>query len=159
MIVDNQVKFIDNIGYTLYSIYLIILGISSLYFYIFSYIKYKQFRNRTIYLIVGIGLFTVNTILFCLILPIFNIYEFLFLGYLSALIPSIFFSYAITKKELLDVTVIIKRTTAWIIVFACIIASLTLIQSFVSSTENIQFFIICLATIIWHILQNHFKTF
>src|SRR5690606_35633363 len=123
---DGVVVFTDGPGYLIYTLYLSLIGASAIGNLILSYRRYDEFRVRVAYMLTGLGLFIVMAIIFDLILPLYGNYSLLAVGHLGSVFPSIFFAYAITKHDLLDITVVVQRNTAKIIVSLMIVFTLFL---------------------------------
>lgn len=77
---EGMAVFSDGVGYTLYSIYLTVLFLLMVYQLIKRYYRYELYRKRSVYLLVGILVFAPSAAFFDLILPMYGIYDYLFIG-------------------------------------------------------------------------------
>ncbi len=109
-IIDDAVTYEDGSGYLLYSIYLSVLGLSSLWRLVKSWQLKPEYRDKIKYFFIGIAIFVGCAITFNLILPSLGVYDFLVIGRLSATFAPLFIFYAMTKHDFLDITVIINKT-------------------------------------------------
>ena len=157
VIENNKLRFIDGYGYILYGVYFITLYVMALSHIIKAYNKYPRYRINIFYLLLGMGLFLTFAILFNLILPVFGIYEFIVYGHLGTIFVPLFFTYAITKHNLLDITVSIKRNTAWVLTGILMVVSFALVYHH-TDHGSLHIVAITLLGLFWaryaHPLQN-----
>jgi len=146
---DGVVVFLDGPGYLIYTLYLTVIGASAIGNLILSYRRYDEFRVRVAYMLTGLGLFIVMAIIFDLILPLYGNYSLLAVGHLSSVFPSLFFAYAITKHDLLDITVVVQRNTAKIIVSLLIVVTLFMAFELSLVQPAAGAVAICLTGLIW----------
>ena len=107
----------------------------------------------------GVASFTICGALFNVILPLLNIYNFLIIGRLSSILPSLFFAYAITKHDFMDITVIINNKMAWFITFILIISSYLLVFNYLNFSEVTLFFATILIAFFWAFSASSFQQF
>ena len=146
---NNQVVFIDGFGYTLYSIYFIVIFLLSIYHLVKNYLRYDEYRVNITYLFLGVTSFLALGIYFDLILPIFGNYNYLVYGHIGSLFAPLFFTYAITKHNLLDITVVIKRNTAWFITVFIVALSFILAYHHTRQYSIINIIAITLVGLFW----------
>lgn len=156
---DGVVAFIDGPGYLIYTLYLTAVGLSAIGNLILSYRRYGEFRVRVAYMLTGLGLFIVMAIIFDLILPLYGNYSLLAVGHLSSVFPSIFFAYAITKHDLLDITVVVQRNTAKIIVSVLIVVTLFLAFELSLVQPVAGAVAICLTGLVWAFCAHRLEVF
>src|SRR5690606_3256363 len=70
-------------------------------------------------------------------------------GHVSSVFPPLFFAYAITKHDLLDITVVVQRNTAKIIVALLILITMALAIELTRAAPLAGGIVICLLTLIW----------
>jgi signal transduction histidine kinase len=124
---EGGIVFDDGAGYRYYSLYLIVLCVGMLGNLLSSYWRLPEYRVRVAYMLAGIALFVGSAILFDLILVLLGNDDLIALGPISAIFPALTFAYAITKHDLLDMHVVIRRNTAKTIVAASILFTLYLV--------------------------------
>jgi signal transduction histidine kinase len=124
---DGGVVFDDGAGYRYYALYLVVLCVAMLGNLLSSYWRLPEYRSRVGYMLAGIIFSVCSAILFDLILVLLGNYELVALGHINAIFPALTFAYAITKHDLLDMKVVIKRNTAKAIVAASILFILYLV--------------------------------
>src|SRR5690606_23518784 len=105
------------LGYGLYTAYLMFFCGASLVALIRAWYRHAEQRQQIKYLFLGIALFVLTAIVCNLILPTLGEYRFLAVGRLSAIFPSLFFSYVIIKHSFLDMEVIISSRLSWLVTF------------------------------------------
>lgn len=121
---DGNVVYEDHpFGFFSYFLYAGLVTGGALLTLFSRYKDYEEFRSQIKYIFMGVASFTICGALFNVILPLFDIYNFLVIGRLSSILPSLFFAYAITKHDFMDITVIINKKTAWVITSIFIILS------------------------------------
>ncbi len=146
---DGSIVYIDGAGYLYYSIYLVLLGSLSVINLFISYRRYPEYRVRLAYMLTGLGLFIFLGIFFDLILVLFGNYDLLVFGHLASVFPSLFFAYAISKHDLLDIRMVVQRNTAKVIVASLIVTSLYLAFQVSFSSPVSSLLLICLLGVVW----------
>lgn len=146
---DGSIVYIDGAGYLYYSIYLVLLGSLSVINLFISYRRYPEYRVRLAYMLTGLGLFIFLGIFFDLILVLFGNYDLLVFGHLASVFPSLFFAYAISKHDLLDIRMVVQRNTAKVIVASLIVTSLYLAFQISFSSPALSLVLICLLGVAW----------
>lgn len=146
---DGSIIYIDGAGYLYYSIYLVLLGSLSVINLFISYRRYPEYRVRLAYMLTGLGLFIFLGIFFDLILVLFGNYDLLVFGHLASVFPSLFFAYAISKHDLLDIRMVVQRNTAKVIVASLIVTSLYLAFQISFSSPALSLLLICLIGVVW----------
>jgi signal transduction histidine kinase len=155
----QAVVFIDGLGYAVYALYLVILGILLLSNLIISYRRYPEYRIRLAYMLTGLGLFIAFGIIFDLVLVVMGNYEWLVLGHLGSVFPSFFFAYAFSKYDLLDISMVVDRYTAKIIVAVLAILSLYLAFQLAFSYPAASLALICLIALLWAFNASRLELF
>lgn len=146
---DTSIVYIDGAGYLYYSIYLVLLGSLSVINLFISYRRYPEYRVRLAYMLTGLGLFIFLGIFFDLILVLFGNYDLLVFGHLASVFPSLFFAYAISKHDLLDIRMVVQRNTAKVIVASLIVTSLYLAFQISYASPASSLMLICLLGVVW----------
>ncbi|MES3008790.1 MAG: ATP-binding protein [Pseudomonadota bacterium] len=146
---EGAVVYIDGAGYLYYSIYLVLLSTLTVVNLIISYRRYPEYRVRVAYMLTGIALFIFSAIFFDLILVLYGNYDLLVFGHLASLFPSLFFAYAISKHDLLDIRMVVQRNTAKLIVASLIITSLYLAFQLSFSSPAASLLLICVLGVAW----------
>ncbi len=146
---DGAIVYIDGAGYLYYSIYLVLLGTLSVINLFISYRRYPEYKVRLAYMLTGLGLFIFLGIFFDLILVLFGNYDLLVFGHLASVFPSLFFAYAISKHDLLDIRMVVQRNTAKVIVASLIVTSLYLAFQISFSRPASSLVLICLLGVVW----------
>ncbi len=146
---EGSVVFVDGPGYTVYSLYLALLGILVIANLIISYRRYPAYRIRVGYMLTGLALFIAFGIIFDLVLVVMGNYDWLVLGHLGSIFPSLFFAYAFSKYDLLDMRMVVDRYTAKIIVGALATLSLYLAFQLSFSSPSISLLLICVIALLW----------
>jgi len=114
-LVDGELVFIDGIGYAFYGLYLIGLVLFALFNLYRNYRRHVEHRTSILMVAFGIAVFALMGVIFGLILPLIGNFDFLNYSTLGAVFPLMFFAYAITKHDFLDIAIIINRNMAWAI--------------------------------------------
>lgn len=146
---DQTVVFIDGPGYAVFALYLAVVGILVISNLIISYRRYPEYRTRIGYMLTGLGLFIGFGIVFDLVLVVLGNYDWLVLGHLGSIFPSLFFAYAFTKHDLLDIRMVVDRYTAKIIVGVLAILSLYLAFQLSFDYPAASLILICLIALLW----------
>jgi signal transduction histidine kinase len=161
-ITNNAIGYVDGPGYLLYSIYLSVLGLSSLWRLVKSWQLKPEYRDKIKYFFIGITIFVSCAITFNLILPSLGIYDFLVIGRLSATFAPLFIFYAMTKHDFLDITVIINKTNAWIATVLIFVAATVIFHSAVAVQPELDLLItivvVLVAAVYGHPLQKFLLT-
>lgn len=146
---NGVVVFVDGAGYLFFSLYLVLLGSLTIVNLLLSYRRYPEYRVRVAYMLTGLGLFILMAIIFDLVLVLMGNYELLVVGHLGSVFPSLFFAYAITKHDLLDIKLVVQRNTAKIIVATLVVTTLVLAFeiSLISRPWSVLF--ICAVGVFW----------
>jgi signal transduction histidine kinase len=137
------------LGFFSYFLYAGLVTAAALFTLNSRYKAHQEYRRQIKYIFMGVALFTICGALFNVILPLFNIYNFLIVGRLSSILPSLFFAYAITKHDFMDITVIINKKMAWAITFIFIVCSYLIAFNYFHFSENALFFTTLLLAVIW----------
>jgi len=156
---DETVVFVDGPGYAVFALYLAVLGILVLSNLIISYRRYPEYRTRLAYMLTGLGLFIAFGIVFDLVLVVLGNYDWLVLGHLGSVFPSIFFAYAFTKHDLLDIRMVVDRYTAKIIVGVLAILSLYLAFQLSFNYPAASLALICLIALLWAFNASRLELF
>lgn len=146
---NGQVVFVDGPGYLVYSLYLMLLGVAIIANLIISYRRYPAYRTRLGYMLTGLGLFIVFGVIFDLVFVVMGNYDWLMLGHLGSIFPSLFFAYAFSKHDLLDIRMAVDRYTARIIVSALAILSLYLAFQLSSTAPAFSLVLLCVIALFW----------
>ena len=146
---EGSIVYLDGAGYLYYSIYLVLLGSLTVINLFISYRRYPEYRVRLAYMLTGLGLFIFLSIFFDLILVLFGNYDLLVFGHLASVFPSLFFAYAISKHDLLDIRLLVRRNTAKLIVASLIVTSLYLAFQISFSSPASSLILICLFGVVW----------
>lgn len=156
---EQAVVFVDGPGYTVFALYLVVLGILVLSNLIISYRRYPEYRTRLAYMLTGLGLFIAFGIVFDLVLVVLGNYDWLVLGHLGSVFPSIFFAYAFSKHDLLDIRMAVDRYTAKIIVAVLAILSLYLAFQLSFNYPAASLSLICLIALLWAFNASRLELF
>ncbi len=131
-------------GFLVYFLYAGLVTAAALFTLYSRYKNNSEYQNQIKYIFMGVASFTICGALFNVIFPLFSIYDFLIVGRLSSILPSLFFSYAITKHDFMDITVIINKRVAWVITFLFIMSSYLVVFN-LSDFNNLVLFSATLA--------------
>lgn len=156
---EQAVVFVDGPGYAVYALYLAVVGILVISNLIISYRRYPAYRTRLAYMLMGLGLFIVFGIVFDLVLVVMGNYDWLVLGHLGSVFPSIFFAYAFSKHDLLDIRMAVDRYTAKIIVAVLAILSLYLAFQLSFNYPAASLALICLIALLWAFNASRLELF
>lgn len=156
---EQAVVFIDGRGYAVYALYLAVLGILVISNLIISYRRYPEYRTRIAYMLTGLGLFIAFGIVFDLVLVVLGNYDWLVLGHLGSVFPSLFFAYAFSKHDLLDMRMVVDRYTAKIIVAILAILSLYLAFQLSFDYPIASLALICLIALLWAFNASRLELF
>ena len=156
---DQSVVFIDGPGYAVFALYLVVLGILVITNLLISYRRYPEYRTRLAYMLTGLGLFIAFGIVFDLVLVVMGNYNWLVLGHLGSVFPSIFFAYAFSKHDLLDIRMVVDRYTAKIIVAVLAILSLYLAFQLSFNYPISSLILICLIALLWSFNASSLELF
>lgn len=141
-LIDGELVFIDNLGYVLFSSYILILGAVSLRNLYMAYVRHEQHRTSILLIAFGIFIFTTVVIFFGVVLPLMGNFNFLDFSTLAAIIPLMFFAYAITKHDFLDISVIINKNAAWLITLLIVVGSFAISHNYTLNNHPILGFVI-----------------
>lgn len=157
-IVNGVVTYTDHpIGFFIYFVYTGSVTLGALLTLYFRYRDYREYRDTIKFLYIGVATFMVCGTLFNVILPLFNIYNLLTIGRLSSVFPSLFFAYAITKHDFMDITVIINNKAAWVITIVLICISYLVVYSLIDYTSLLGLLVMLSLTVLWAILASPFQ--
>ncbi|MAM69782.1 MAG: hypothetical protein CMP91_01380 [Gammaproteobacteria bacterium] len=160
VIENGQVVYIDHpLGYATYGAYLAFFCFGSLYVLFLNYKKYKEYRKQIKLVFSGIALFVVTAIICNALLPLFGEYRLLIIGRLSAVFPSLFFSYVIIKHSFLDISVIVNQRTAWAITFLLMVVSFIFAYAAGDINPTLQFILLLGLVVFWGVLGERCKSF
>jgi signal transduction histidine kinase len=146
---EGEVVFIDGTGYLLYSVYLVLIGTLTIVNLVRSYRRYPAYRVRVGYMLSGLGLFIIIAIIFDLILVLMGNYDLIVVGHLGSLLPSLFFAYAFSKHDLLDIRLLVQRNTARVIVASLLLTSLYLAFQLADTSPFASLALISLLSLFW----------
>ncbi len=146
---QGAVVFVDGPGYTVYALYLVGVGVLVISNLIISYRRYPEHRIRVAYMLTGLGLFILCGIVFDLVLVVLGNYDWLVLGHLGSLFPSLFFAYAFSKHDLLDIRMAVDRYTAKLIVAALAMTCLVLAFQLAPQFPALSLLLICVIALLW----------
>ncbi|HEY0960750.1 MAG TPA: ATP-binding protein [Pseudomonadales bacterium] len=139
----TEIVYQDGPGFVYYSIYIALMGFSSLYRLLMAWKRYPEHRSRIRYFFIGIFVYVSCAITFNLILPSLGIYDLLIVGRLSATLTPALFFYAVTKHDFLDVAVIINRGTAWFVTLVLMLGVTFTLEVLTSGQPVLNFFARC----------------
>lgn len=125
-LVDGELVFIDGVGYAVYGLYLIGLVLFALYNLYRNYRRHVEHRTSILMVAFGIAVFALMGVIFGLVLPLIGNFDFLNYSALGAIFPLMFFAYAITKHDFLDIAIIINRNMAWAITLLLVAGSIAI---------------------------------
>lgn len=155
----QTVVFVDGPGYAVFALYLVVLGILVITNLLISYRRYPEYRTRLAYMLTGLGLFIAFGIVFDLVLVVMGNYDWLVLGHLGSVFPSLFFAYAFSKHDLLDIRMVVDRYTAKIIVAVLAILSLYLAFQLSFDYPYASLVLICLVALLWSFNATRLELF
>jgi signal transduction histidine kinase len=147
-LVNGEVVYRDGPGFILYSIYGSALGLLAIQKLAVAWKRYPEHRSRIRYFFIGIFVYVASAITFNLVLPSLGIYDFLIAGRLATTVASIFFFYAITKHDFLDITVIIDKTASWITTLAVLIGAALVIDNFTQAWPTMNVVALCVVVLV-----------
>jgi hypothetical protein len=130
VLVNGEVEYRDGPGFALYMIYGSLLGLLAVYNLARAWKRYPEHRSRIRYFFIGIFVYVAAAIIFNLVMPFLGIYDFLIAGRLATTVASIFFFYAITKHDFLDITVIINKAASWITTLGILLGVALVLDSY-----------------------------
>ncbi|MGV3590908.1 MAG: ATP-binding protein [Gammaproteobacteria bacterium] len=139
----TQIVYHDGPGFVYYTIYIAVLGFSSLFRLLMAWRRYPEHRSRIRYFFIGIFVYVSCAITFNLVLPFLGIYDLLIVGRLSATLTPALFFYAVTKHDFLDVAVIINRGTSWFVTLALMLGLTFSLEVLTSGQPVLNFFARC----------------
>lgn len=154
---SEGVRFIDGPGYAFYALYLACLGVLVISNLLLSYRRYPDYRTRLAYMLTGLGLFITFGVVFDLVLVVMGNYDWLVLGHLGSVFPSLFFAYAFSKYDLLDIRMVVDRYTAKGIVAALAISSLYLAFQLSYAYPVSSFMLISALSLLWAFNANRLE--
>jgi len=126
MLVEGELMFIDGPGYALYGLYLIGLVLFALVNLYRNYCRHEEHRTPILLVAFGIAVFALVGLIFGFVLPLFGNFDFLNYSTLGAIFPLMFFAYAITKHDFLDLSVIINKAMAWALTLLLVTGSIAI---------------------------------
>ena len=147
--IDEKVIFIDDDGYTIYSIFLAFLWIKSAINIAATLKDNNQNNSRTFLLLFGVVAFMFPVLITDLILPVMGIYEYLYVGYFCSIFPSIFICYGITKHKLLGVELVVNSTVATMLVIIFIMISFYEVYQLTAHDQNMQMLSLLIFILFW----------
>ncbi|MCB1649844.1 MAG: hypothetical protein KDI25_09915 [Pseudomonadales bacterium] len=156
---DEEVVFVDGAGYIVYALYLVLLGLLVIANLLLSYRRYPEYRTRLGYMLTGLGLFIAFGAFFDLVLVMMGNYDWLVLGHLGSIFPSLFFAYAFSKYDLMDIRMVVDRYTAKVIVAGFAVTGLYLAFQLADTQPAISLTLICLLSLVWAFNINRFELF
>jgi signal transduction histidine kinase len=146
---DGLVVFVDGPGYLLYTVYVASVGSATVVNLLISFVRYPEHRARVGYMLAGIFLFLVFAVIFHVILVLMGNYELLVVGHLGSIFPSLFFAYAFTKHDLLDIRMVVERSTSKFIVVTLAVSSVYFAWQFTPTGNAWSLALICLIAALW----------
>jgi signal transduction histidine kinase len=111
---EGEVKYLDGPGFPLYTSYISALGLLAMYKLAMAWKQHPDQRARIRYFFIGIFVYVGAALTFNLIMPTLGNDDFVMGGRLATTVASIFFFYAITKHDFLDITVIVNKAASWV---------------------------------------------
>ncbi len=145
----GAVVFQDGPGYLLYTLYVGAVGSATVLNLLLSFVRYPQHRARVGYMLAGLFLFLVFAVIFHIVLVLMGNYDLLVVGHLGSVFPSLFFAYAFTKHDLLDIRMVVQRSTAKLIVALLATSSVFFTWQFAPRGSGWTLALICLLTALW----------
>lgn len=159
-VVDGEVVFTDNpVGFPIYTLYLLALGIGAVYYLYKSYREFPDYANNIKYISLTLFLFGFFGVGCNLILPIFGYYGLLDLGRASSMFPALFFAYIITKHDFMDMEVIINKYTAWAVTACIVVFSFILIYHLLGGEDILTFVAYSIAGLFWAGMASRLQNF
>tara|TARA_R110000824_G_scaffold336_3_gene1887 strand:- start:39546 stop:41498 length:1953 start_codon:yes stop_codon:yes gene_type:complete len=156
----GEIVYVDHpFGFFCYFLYEGSLALAALLTLYSRYRNYPEYRDKIKFLFIGVATFMICGALFNVILPLVNIYNFLIIGRLSSIFPALFFSYAITKYDFMDITVIINKKVAWGITLGFIAFSYALVYNFTYFNNIYLFSSLLIVIIFWAFAAIPFQQF
>jgi signal transduction histidine kinase/predicted DNA-binding protein YlxM (UPF0122 family) len=157
---NGEVVYEDHpLGFLCYFLYAGTVTIGALITLYLRYKNYPEYRDKIKFLYIGVATFMVCGALFNVVLPLFGIYAFLIIGRLSSIFPALFFAYAITKHDFMDITVIINKNVSWIITFLLITGSYFLVFNLTAFNDIALFISSLLLLSFWAVIALPFQQF
>ena len=146
---EGSVVFVDGAGYLLYTVYVALLGGATVVNLLISFRRYPEHRARVGYMLAGLFLFLIFAITFHGILVLMGNYDLLVVGHLGSIFPSLFFAYAFTKHDLLDIRMVVERSTSKLIVAALAVTSIYFAYQLSYVSNALGLLLICLLAAFW----------
>lgn len=146
---DGLVVFVDGPGYLLYTVYVASVGTATVVNLLISFVRYPEHRARVGYMLAGLFLFLIFAVIFHVILVLMGNYELLVVGHLGSIFPSLFFAYAFTKHDLLDIRMVVERSTSKLIVVTLAVSSIYFAWQFTPNGSAWSLALICLLVAFW----------
>ena len=157
---QGQVVYTDSLaGYGFFSFYISFFCVASLVALHKAWKMSRAFRAQIRYLFFGIGLFVTTAIVCNLALPVFGNYNYLVVGRLSAIIPSLFFTYVIIKHSFLDIEVIINRRMAWLVTLLISCGSIGITMLLSSNYPRLGIAAVVTVAGFWSVMATPFQQF
>lgn len=125
------------IGFLLFFLYMVVIAAGGLLTLYSSYKSYPEYRDKIKYLFIGVATFIICGGVFLLLLPLFSVNDYLVIGRLSSIFPALFFAYAITKHDFMDITVIINNKVSWLLTFSFIATSYFVLINLINYNDTI----------------------
>ena len=147
-LINGEVVYLDEPGYPYYSAYLSLLGFSTLNKLVKAWKLHPEYRSRIRYFFIGISIYISCAIAFNLLLPSFGNNDFLIVGRLSATFAPVFFFYAITKHEFLDITVIINKGAAWVTTLGILLVAALYLNNITRTLPLLNVIALCAGVIV-----------
>lgn len=155
---NGVVVYTDHpVGFFVYFLYTGSVTLGALLTLYFSYRDHAEYRDTIKFLYIGVATFMVSGTLFNVILPLLNVYNLLTIGRLSSVFPSLFFAYAITKHDFMDITVIINNKASWFITIILISISYLVVYSLIDDNSLWGLSVMLGVTIFWSVLAAPFQ--
>ena len=133
--INNSIHFTYGPVYILQGLYIAIGMSYGIYRLIKKYkVGTKLQKTQIQYISLGIFVGTLIGIIFSYLLPLLGLSEFNKFTTIASISILFFTNYAITKHRLMNISIIINKTTAWLITLSIFITSYILLHNIVSST-------------------------
>lgn len=156
---DGVVVFVDGPGYLLYTVYVALVGSATVVNLLISFVRYPEHRARVGYMLAGLFLFLIFAVIFHVILVLMGNYELLVAGHLGSIFPSLFFAYAFTKHDLLDIRMVVERSTSKLIVVTLAVSTVYFAWQFTPTGSAWSLALVCLLTGLWALYASRLELF
>ena len=113
----------------LYFGYMVVCGLYALGHLLYKYRKFKSpiARVQIQYVTVGLGLSYLIAIFFSLILPLFGLTRYFFVGTLAPSIGFFFMAYVIVKYRAMEIETVVHRTVIWLLMSSLVLLPVSVV--------------------------------